>query len=148
MDALVQRFQVALQSIIRSLESDLLHKMDAQITAPQMFMLYLIERKGPCKLTQLADEMEVKPSAVTVMIDRLENSGFVKRAHGTVDRRSVLVEVTPAGHLVLDKAMRERNQIIGSYLWSRLEADEIRMLTELLEKMMNVDPLRADSTMD
>jgi len=138
MDGMAQRFQMALQAFKRSLESDILHKMDAQITGPQMFMLYYICKHGACKLTQIAEKMEVKPSAVTVMIDRLEKSGYVRRKHDTVDRRAVLVEATPAGRDVLDAAIRDRNEILSHYL-SRLEQDEVRKLTELFEKMMGIE---------
>ncbi|QJD84904.1 MarR family winged helix-turn-helix transcriptional regulator [Cohnella herbarum] len=139
MDTITQRFHQALQAFKRSSESDILNKMQAQITPPQIFMLYYINKLGGCKLTQLAEKMEVKPSAVTVMIDRLEKSGYVTRSHDTVDRRAILVEATPAGKEVLEKAIQERNEIIGHYL-SRLEQEEARILTELLEKMMGIEP--------
>jgi MarR family transcriptional regulator, organic hydroperoxide resistance regulator len=139
MDSLTQRFLDALQAFKRSFESDFLQKMSAQITGPQMFLLYFIDRQGPCKLAQLAEKMEVKPSAITVMIDRLEKSGYVTRTHGTADRRSVLVEATSLGKEVLGEAIRERNEIVGEFL-TRLEPDEIRTVTVLLEKMMKMDP--------
>jgi DNA-binding MarR family transcriptional regulator len=142
MDSMTQRFQEAFQSIKRSLESELMKKMNGQITAPQMFMLYFIERNGPCKLAQLAEKLEVKPSAITVMIDRLEKSGYVNRIHDTVDRRSVLVAATSLGKEVLDKTIQERNEIVNHYL-SRLAPDEIRLVTELLEKIVEMDPSKA-----
>jgi DNA-binding MarR family transcriptional regulator len=136
MDSLLHRFQVALESLKRGVNSDLLQKMDSQVTGPQIYMLYYINQQETCKLTQLAEKMEVKPSAITVMIDRLEKHGFVKRTHDTVDRRSVLVQVTPAGKEVLEKAMRQRNEILGTYL-SRLEPTERLLIAELLEKMVS-----------
>ncbi|WP_158289497.1 MarR family winged helix-turn-helix transcriptional regulator [Paenibacillus flagellatus] len=134
MDSLVDRFQTALYTFKRSLESDLLHKLKTQITAPQMFMLHFVSRHGACRLTQLADKMEVKPSAVTVMIDRLEKSGYVTRTHDTADRRSVLVQVTPEGIDILEKAMLERKDALARFL-ARLEPDEVRTVTELMEKL-------------
>lgn len=139
MEEKVQRFQTAYQAFKRGLESDIYNKMKARITAPQMFMLYYVDKLGACKLTQIAEKMEVKPSAVTVMIDRLEKSGYVRRVHDTVDRRAVLVEATDAGKAVLEQAIRERNELIGRYL-SKLDPDEVRLLTELLEKMMTGEP--------
>lgn len=89
-------------------------------------------------LTQLAEKMEVKPSAITVMIDRLEKAGYVKRTHGTVDRRSVLVEVTSLGNETLEKAILERNEILKTYLL-RLKPEEILTFTELLEKVAGLE---------
>ncbi len=136
MDALVHRIQIALQQLKRNMESDSLDRVESDITRPQMFMLYFINKYGKCKLTQLAEKMEVKPSAITVMIDRLEKAGYVQRAHGTVDRRSVLVEMTALGTETFKKAIQERNEILKAYL-RRLKPEEVVTLAELLEKIAN-----------
>jgi len=135
MDVDVERFHDALQALRRAVEAELLQEIQDQITGPQMFMLYYIDQLGPCKLTELAEKLEVKPSAVTVMIDRLEKAGFVERTHDTVDRRAVRVEATPIGREVLEKAVAKRNEIIGAYL-SRLGPGEAWQVTALLEKMV------------
>ncbi len=136
MDSLLHRVQVALESLKRGVNSDLLKKLGSQVTGPQIYVLYYINQQETCKLTLLAEKLEVKPSAITVMIDRLEKHGFVKRTHDTVDRRSVLVQVTPAGKEVLEKAIQQRNETIGIYL-SRLEPAERLLFAELLEKMVS-----------
>jgi MarR family transcriptional regulator, organic hydroperoxide resistance regulator len=134
MQPVVERFQHAIQTIRRSLESQVLQRMKSDITAPQMFVLYFIHQKMKCKLTQIAEKMEVKPSAVTVMIDRLENAGYVRRVSDPADRRSTLVELTPEGQQVLDKAVSQRNEILSTFL-SKLEPEEQELVTGLLEKM-------------
>ena len=111
MDVWVHRIQIAFQQLKQNMESDSLNRVGSVVTRPQMFMLYAIRKHGKCKLTQLAEQMEVKPSAITVMIDRLEHAEFVKRTHGTVDRRSVLVELTPLGKETLEKAIQELSEV-------------------------------------
>ncbi|MBS4223709.1 MarR family winged helix-turn-helix transcriptional regulator [Lederbergia citrea] len=138
MDDHVNRFQIAMQLLKRNIESGVQNTFESPVTKPQTFMLYALNKFGQCKVSQLAEMMEVKPSAITVMIDRLEGGGYVKRTHGTVDRRSVLVEMTPLGKDVLKKAIRQRNEILKTYL-SRLEQEEVRVITELLEKMVDSD---------
>ncbi|MEK3888812.1 MarR family winged helix-turn-helix transcriptional regulator [Bacillus sp. FSL K6-3431] len=135
MDSLVNRVQIALQLFKRNMESDVQNTFESEITRPQTFMLYALSKYGQCKISHLAEMMEVKPSAITVMIDRLEGAGYVKRTHGTVDRRSVLVEMTPLGKEALEKAIQGRNEILKTYL-SRLEQEEILLFTELLEKLV------------
>jgi len=135
MDSWVQRIQTAIYTIKRNLESESHHALELQITRPQVFMLHVISKQGKCKLTQLADKLEVKPSAITVMIDRLERAGYVKRFHDTVDRRSVLVEVTPNGQEILEKAISDRVQVFKQYL-TRLDEEEIKTLALLLEKLV------------
>lgn len=130
-----QRFQVALHRMSRSLGTGFLGKKTVKITGPQIFMLYFIHERGSCRLTQLADELEVKPSAVTVMIDRLVKLGYVERRQDAKDRRSTLVSTTTLGEAVLNQALSDQLEVTKEYL-GRLEADEVRMLTELLEKMV------------
>lgn len=139
LDSYVQRIQTAFQTLKRSIESEIAQDEDCLITGPQLFMLYYISRHERCKLTQIAEKLEVKPSAVTVMIDRLEKQGFVKRTHDETDRRSIRMTITPEGAEALDRAMQKRAAVLGRYL-TRLEPDERRLLAELLEKMTEPAP--------
>lgn len=141
MDPVVYRIQMALQQLKRNLELDSSISAASGVTRPQMFMMYAIDKRGRCNLTQLAEQMEVKPSAITVMIDRLEKAGFVKRTHDTVDRRSIFVEMTASGKVVLQQAIEERNTVLKRYL-SRLKQEEVVIFTELLEKV--AEPTKMD----
>ncbi len=141
MDNPVNRIQLALHQLVKGMDGKGKIADEYQITRPQVYLLFMINRLGHCKLTQLAEIMEVKPSAITVMIDRLENPGFVKRVQDPDDRRSVFVELTPLGKEAVDKAIQERNALMRSYL-ARLNEQEIAMLMELLEKMVQSDEWR------
>ena len=47
---------------------------------------------------QLSAGTGLSSAATTTLIDRLEQKGFVRRVRDVVDRRRVLVEMTPDGH--------------------------------------------------
>ncbi|WP_168928947.1 MarR family winged helix-turn-helix transcriptional regulator [Paenibacillus dokdonensis] len=135
MDALANRLYAAVKSFWRSLETDICKEMQDYLTGPQLFMLNYIHGEQKCNLTQVADRLEVKPSAVTVMVDRLEKAGYVSRSHDPADRRVILVEATLQGEEVLAQAVQKRDACLKEHL-SRLEPDEVRMFTELCEKMV------------
>lgn len=135
-DSLVQRIQLAAQTLKRSIETEFQQTSHWGITGPQLYLLNYISRHEKCNLTQLAEVLLVKPSAITVMLDRLEKPGYVKRVHCSSDRRVVLVETTPEGKQVLESAGHERNQVISEHI-SRLEHHEVVLLAELLEKMIS-----------
>jgi DNA-binding MarR family transcriptional regulator len=109
------------------------------VTKTQFILLLLISREGSPKLARLAEEMNVQPSAITVLIDRLEKLNYVKRITDPDDRRSVRVELTPLGREIIHDFRQRRHGILKSYL-NRLSEEEIRTLTELLEKIANGDP--------
>lgn len=74
------------------------------INATDVQCLNLLSLDGPRTPSQLADTMSLsKGGAITAMIDRLENAGYVRRTRDPHDRRQVLVEVVdgePMRHLI------------------------------------------------
>jgi DNA-binding MarR family transcriptional regulator len=132
-----RRIQIALQHIKRRLDAASLKAAEQSITVPQMYMLYFIKKEEKCRLTQLADRFGVKPSAITVMVDRLEKAGYVKRFPDPDDRRSMLAGITPAGKEALERALRARSEVLIGHL-SRLDETEVSVFLRLLEKFAGV----------
>jgi DNA-binding MarR family transcriptional regulator len=60
-------------------------------------VLEIIARLGPVTAGDLATAGHLTTGAVTAVLDRLEEIGFVRRVRDTEDRRRVLVEQTPKG---------------------------------------------------
>ena len=64
-------------------------------------VLGLLRDRGPLPPSEISDRMVVTRATVTGVIDSLERRGFVQRVANPADRRSVLIEITPAGLDVL-----------------------------------------------
>ncbi|RIX53663.1 MarR family transcriptional regulator [Paenibacillus nanensis] len=137
MPTLASRFQRSVTLLNRLFGSEIMERLSFQVTGTQMYMLHYIRESGKCRLTELAEKLDVKPSAVTVMIDRLQKAGFVARTNDTADRRVIFVELTADGNDILKKAQQMREEIIGSYL-SNFDAEEARIATEVLERMVEL----------
>ncbi len=56
----------------------------------------IVQRAGRMTAGEIATAARLSSGAVTAVIDRLEAAGLARRIRDTVDRRQVLVEVTPA----------------------------------------------------
>ncbi|WP_409344853.1 MarR family transcriptional regulator [Paenibacillus sp. MBLB4367] len=112
----------------------LLAKQQLELTMPQFYMLYLINEQEPCKLTRLAEQMEVKPSAITVMLDRLVQSGQVMRSSDDKDRRVVLVQLTDKGREAFEQARRIRREMMQRLL-AHFDLPELEAFTNSLEKI-------------
>jgi DNA-binding MarR family transcriptional regulator len=75
------------------------------LTGPDYDILATLRRSGePYRLTPTALRRTamVSSGGMTKRIDRLERLGHVRRVADPGDRRSVLVELTPGAHAVLD----------------------------------------------
>ncbi|MGE4554094.1 MAG: MarR family winged helix-turn-helix transcriptional regulator [Desulfovibrionaceae bacterium] len=105
------------------------------LTLPQMHTLEILGDGGAMRMKELAGRMGVTTGTLTVLVDRLETRGLVRRKPNDQDRRSVLVELTDAGrrHFEQHHALhRCLTQELGAGL---AEADQAK-LAELLEAML------------
>ncbi|TNJ66932.1 MarR family transcriptional regulator [Paenibacillus hemerocallicola] len=130
----VDRFHSAMESFKRKIVQEFSGRLQYGLTMPQFFMLHMIRDKGPCKATALAEQMEVKPSAITVMIDRLVNHGFVERSHDERDRRIVLIRLTEQGKQALVQMNQIRAEIASRY-FDKIDKDEAEQFLNILEKL-------------
>lgn len=85
--------------------------------------------------TRLAQAMMLSPAAMTNRLDRLEERELVVRGPHPEDRRSVLVQLTPAGRALVDDAVtahvaKERALLSG------LDEHELATFEALLRKLL------------
>lgn len=67
------------------------------LTLPQMHTLEILGSSGRLRMKELAEKMGITTGALTVLVDRLVRAGLVARRPNQDDRRSIRVELTPAG---------------------------------------------------
>jgi DNA-binding MarR family transcriptional regulator len=67
----------------------------AGISATDLDALEHLEADGPLTQRQLGDRLSLTSGAITMLVDRLEQGGWVHRRPHPTDRRYVLVELTP-----------------------------------------------------
>jgi DNA-binding MarR family transcriptional regulator len=129
-----ERFRSALQNLKKKMSHDFAKQYNHGLTTSQFYILYMIRENGTCKVTTLAEQMGVKPSAITVMIDKMVNHDYVIRLADTNDRRVVLLQITEAGLHVVKELELQSNEMIGTY-FDKLSMDEIEGMIKTLEKM-------------
>jgi DNA-binding MarR family transcriptional regulator len=76
------------------------------LTAAQFNLLNVVARSGSgLSQRELSDHLVVDRSNVTGLVDRIEKSGWVRRADDPTDRRIYRVQLTPAGRALWEKVM-------------------------------------------
>ena len=91
-----------------------------------------VYRSSPGKLARI---MELSSGAMTNRLDRLEQSGFVRRLPDPDDRRGILVELTPEGKRVYEDAVGAQGRK-ESLVASALSVPEKKQLNALLRRLM------------
>lgn len=106
MDAHEARLYFQLQRTAAQLKkkADSLMLDKAGITAAQAALLTIVDSRGPIRQRLIADSLELKESAVTQMVAKLEDRGLVVRQQPDDDQRAREVAITAAGRRAIGKA--------------------------------------------
>ncbi|MGJ9423057.1 MarR family winged helix-turn-helix transcriptional regulator [Aeromicrobium sp. CF3.5] len=81
------------------------------LTYPQYLVMLTLWQDGASAIGHIARRLELDSHAVTPLIRRLEADGFVVRRRG-VDRRHVVIELTPHGVELEEAAARAQLQVV------------------------------------
>jgi DNA-binding MarR family transcriptional regulator len=75
-----------------------------------LMVLNLLEAEGPQSMGGLAEALDVSVASATGIVNRMERRGLVERERGEVDRRLILVSLTPAGAAVFSEMSARRGE--------------------------------------
>lgn len=99
------------------------------LTYGQARLLRLVaEAAQPLRMADIAARLEVVPRAATSMVDGVERSGLVARRPDPGDRRSLLVELTPAGQRLLEEIANARAESARQVLGGLTDAQRAQLL--------------------
>lgn len=99
-------------------------------------ILALLYMHEPLTMKEIAEKIHKTKATVTVLVDKLEKMDFVKREVSAADSRYTYISLTQKGRgfqTVFNNISTELNTM----LHQNLTAEEISVLTALLQKMVN-----------
>lgn len=99
--------------------------------------LATLERRGPSRVTELAETQSVSQPAMTGLVGRLAAQGLVERSPDPDDRRGVLVAVTGTGRTLLAERRHERAEALALLL-DGLDADDHSALAAALPALTRI----------
>ncbi|MGW8458577.1 MarR family winged helix-turn-helix transcriptional regulator [Bacillus atrophaeus] len=134
-DQVMSDIQLSLQTLFQKIQPEMVESMEKQgVTPAQLFVLASLKKHGSCKISEIAERMEVKPSAVTLMVDRLEQKNLVVRKHDTEDRRVINISLTAEGDKKFEDILTGRKAILARYL-SFLTEEELLQAAQITQKL-------------
>jgi DNA-binding MarR family transcriptional regulator len=87
-----------------------------QVTLPQFRLLLALEGLGRVPSSRLAAQLGLAPSAITRMVDRLQQRGLVKRGVDERSRCIVTVQLTGEGSQLVTAVLARRHERLAAVL--------------------------------
>ena len=107
------------------------------LTFARYQVLGMLRWAGPLTLGAVGRRLWITPATVTSAIDRLEAADLSRRTSHPTDARATLVEITPKGSRLFDRAVEVLNaDLFGTV---GLEAEELDQLVGLIGKIRAVE---------
>jgi DNA-binding MarR family transcriptional regulator len=97
-------------SVLIRFETELWNAVDARLRADcdlplsRFAPMQVVTRHGGCRAHDIADGLSMTVGGNSKLVDRIEASGYCIRSPNPGDRRSSIIELTPAGKGVLARA--------------------------------------------
>lgn len=108
---------------------------DLGITPAQGRVLRVVGRcDTPPRMGAVAERLHIAPRSLTDLVDPLEQLGLLRRSADPGNRRSLLLELTPAGHDVLGELGR-RSRASAATAFAVLDPRDRRHLLDLLHQL-------------
>jgi DNA-binding MarR family transcriptional regulator len=96
----------------------------------EALVLLTFSSRGSLPLGKMGERLQVHPTSVTSIVDRLESAGLVVRRRHPEDGRAVLAEITKSGRTLVERATTE---LVGAdFGLGALDDEGLRELSELL----------------
>lgn len=95
---------------------------------------------GPMTPRELGQTMGMTSGTITALLDRVEKAGFLARSDNPADRRSLLINATPAGRHAMEWLYEQFDEVIRAALTGNtgFASGEVASVLELLGDALDV----------
>jgi len=107
---------------------------DVGINLRDLQVLHLLVLHGPSTPRDLARQACVTTGGMTVVLDRLEKDGYVKRQPNPDDRRSCIVHLIPESLRKLEGSYRAKSEQLSAAI-ERYTDRDLRLLVEFFQEI-------------
>jgi DNA-binding MarR family transcriptional regulator len=99
----------------------------------EALVLLSFSRRGRLPMRVMGERLQLHPTSVTNIVDRLQADGLVRRVPHPTDRRATLVEISDGGRAVVEDATKAVTDV--DFGLTGLSPDEETQLTTLLSRV-------------
>lgn len=95
------------------------------------------EKNRKITTSGLAEEMQVKSSAISRTLKNLEEKGLIERTVNKADRRNTYVELTERGNVVLKECKNTVDELMEA-VFTRMKQEDVEELIKYLEELYQI----------
>jgi MarR family transcriptional regulator, 2-MHQ and catechol-resistance regulon repressor len=97
-------------------------------------VLEVLLHKGPLPVNVIGEKVELTTGSITTAVDRMEAKWLVVRKNHPEDRRVRIVELTPKGRRLIQKAYAQ-HEIVMERVMKHLSREDRAALVDLLKRL-------------
>ena len=127
--------------LVRQIREGLMQQLEREMTAigvelnySQYLVLKLLAKFGPQTPGDLSRWLDHNAGAMTRLLDRLEDKGYLRRLPHAADRRALRIELTEAGQAMW-QTIHQCSERLQATALRDLEETERKQLFELLKRV-------------
>ena len=101
------------------------------LSMPQFSVMMQLHHKGACGMSEVSERFEITAAAASQLVDKLVQSGFIKRDEDPQDRRAKVLNITDKGRELIQRGIEERYRWVDQ-LVEKLSAEQKAKVSEAL----------------
>jgi MarR family transcriptional regulator, organic hydroperoxide resistance regulator len=125
----------ARQNLFRS--ADRVFSTELEVSGTQVVALFAIQSQEGCQLKDLTAQLQLKNSAVTGLVGRMEDNGLIQRQPCEQDGRSTRLYLTDKGREVLAEAQPLLARV-NAQLTKDFTNDELAVVARFLQHAASI----------
>lgn len=133
-DLIIDRYVSINFSVNRKFDQLIRKEIGDVLTTEQHFTMRHINNVEVCTSSELSIVFGVKKSAITPIINRLVEKGWVERTRDEKDRRVIYLTLTSAGKIIFGEMEKKIQSVIESVI-SKFEHVEIQNFLDTFAKL-------------
>lgn len=113
-----------------------LKQFNHKVNISQIILLEYIKRNGASQPSTIAKALGFTDGAITTMTNKLVKMEYINRVPQLIDRRVILLNITPSGISLLKEA-EITGEKVRNAVYSVLTAEELTLMKEIQKKLLN-----------
>jgi DNA-binding MarR family transcriptional regulator len=116
-------------------------RADHGLTMPRYdVLIHLDMAGGRLGLSDLASTIVLSPSGLSKLLDRMEDSGLIRRIPDPRDARATFATLTPSGRSLVRKARKSHHAFLQRAFGDALDKRDVADLTRIMDRIDDTFP--------